>query len=162
MIALELCPGANPYMPGLRPGRGCHSRDLLAGIQGKGGQHPNRSTSLILLNLTIALDLSIFLPILMEETMSADKRHQKPRKEDQVWPYTRVNAYLALAAMATLIAGYASLSVKPWDSFVSLNVAPVLLVIGYCVLVPAAIIYHKRDPKPAGQSAQSQAEGTKA
>jgi cytochrome c oxidase assembly factor CtaG len=94
----------------------------------------------------------------MEETMSADKKHQKPRKEDQAWPYTRVNAYLALAAMITLIAGYVALGVKPWTSWVSMNVAPVLLVIGYCVLVPAAIIYHKRDPKPVEQTAHQQTE----
>ncbi len=94
--------------------------------------------------------------------MSADKKQNKPRKEDRVWPYTRVNAYLALAAMATLIAGYVALGVKPWNSWVSLNVAPILLVIGYCVLVPAAIIYHKREPKPAKPSAQSQAEAPKA
>ncbi len=94
--------------------------------------------------------------------MSVDKKQNKPRKEDRVWPYTRVNAYLALAAMVTLIAGYVALGVKPWNSWVSLNVAPVLLVIGYCVLVPAAIIYHKREPKPAGQAAQQSTEAPKA
>jgi hypothetical protein len=92
----------------------------------------------------------------MEETMSKD---QKIRKQEQVWPYTRVNAYLALAALVTLIAGYVTLGVKPWTSWVSLNVAPVLLVIGYCVLVPAAIIYHKRDPKPVEQTVQKEAGG---
>lgn len=94
--------------------------------------------------------------------MSADKKQIKPRKEDRVWPYTRVNAYLALAALATLVAGYVTLGVKPWDSWVSLNVAPVLLVIGYCILVPAAIIYHKREPKPAVQPAQQSTEAPKA
>ncbi len=83
--------------------------------------------------------------------MSAEKKQFKSKKQDNVWPYTAVNAYLALASLVTLAAGYVALSVKPYNSPVSLNVAPVLLVIGYCILVPATIIYHKRDPKPVDQ-----------
>jgi hypothetical protein len=94
--------------------------------------------------------------------MSVEKKHQKAQKQERVWPYTRVNAYLALASLATLIAGYVALGVKPYTSFVSLSVAPVLLVIGYCILVPATIIYHKRDPKPLDPSASHPHEAPKA
>jgi cytochrome c oxidase assembly factor CtaG len=90
-------------------------------------------------------------------------KEQRIRKQEQIWPYTRVNAYLALASLVTLIAGYVTLGVKPWNSWVSMNVAPVLLVIGYCVLVPATIIYHKRDSKPMVQTAaQGLSEAQKA
>ncbi len=40
-----------------------------------------------------------------------------------------------------IILGYTSLSKGPADSFWSLTLAPILLVIGYCVLVPLSIIY---------------------
>ena len=36
------------------------------------------------------------------------------------------------------------MSMGPWDSFTSLDVSPVLLVIGYIVILPLAILYKKR------------------
>jgi hypothetical protein len=88
-------------------------------------------------------------------------QEKKIRKQEQIWPYTRVNAYLALASVATLVLGYIALGVKPWNSWVSMNVAPVLLVLGYCVLVPATIIYHRKDPKPVEQAGQHPHEAAK-
>ena len=52
----------------------------------------------------------------------------------------RKNRILFTAALATLTVGYALLSVPPADGPLSLTVAPLLLVLGYCVLVPAAIL----------------------
>ncbi|MFQ5825106.1 MAG: hypothetical protein ACE5JB_13715 [bacterium] len=56
-------------------------------------------------------------------------------------PFTKRNYQLFSVAIALLILGYIALAQGPADSFWSLTVAPVLLVIGYCVLIPWAIIY---------------------
>ena len=53
---------------------------------------------------------------------------------------------LALAA-AVILPGYVLLYTPPADGFLSLTAAPLLLVLGYCVLVPVAILAkgHSRD-----------------
>ena len=51
-----------------------------------------------------------------------------------------------------IIIGFIALSRGPWNSLSSLTVAPILLVIGYIVIVPFAIIYKKKNRKEKGES----------
>lgn len=74
-----------------------------------------------------------------------DTQKQKGKKEGRVFPYTKTNSSLFGLAILFLILGYLALSQGPWNSFMSLTVAPILLVIGYCVLFPLAILYRKKD-----------------
>ncbi len=55
-----------------------------------------------------------------------------------------INYQIILAGVAVIIAGYFALSAKPWDNPIALNVAPILLVLGYCVIIPFGIIYRKK------------------
>ncbi len=54
------------------------------------------------------------------------------------WPFGKRNYIFFAVAIVTIIAGYISLDQG------SISLAPVLLVIGYCILVPLAILV--RDP----------------
>ncbi|HPG40468.1 MAG TPA: hypothetical protein PLP19_04970 [bacterium] len=48
-----------------------------------------------------------------------------------------------------IVVGYVFLSKGPAESFWSLTLAPILLVIGYCILVPLAIFWRsKKDKEP--------------
>jgi len=76
-------------------------------------------------------------------------------KKEHVLPYTRANYFLFAAAMVVIVLGYVTLTQPPWNNFWSLTVAPILLVLGYCVLIPVALLYQKRKKKPA--PAQEQA-----
>jgi len=49
-------------------------------------------------------------------------------------------------ALLVLLVGYWALAQPPVNGFLSLTLAPILLVFGYCVLVPLAILYNKRTP----------------
>jgi hypothetical protein len=49
--------------------------------------------------------------------------------------------------VATLLLGYFCLSRGPEDNPLSLTVAPILLVLGYCVIIPVSIILKGRDGK---------------
>jgi hypothetical protein len=49
------------------------------------------------------------------------------------------------AGLGTIVVGYVLLRVPPVDGFISLTLAPVLLVAGYCVLIPAALLV--REPE---------------
>ncbi len=50
------------------------------------------------------------------------------------WPFGRKNYILFAIALVVIVAGFFSLSQG------SISLAPVLLVVGYCVLVPWAIL----------------------
>ncbi|MEC8991885.1 MAG: hypothetical protein VX656_11630 [Candidatus Latescibacterota bacterium] len=62
-------------------------------------------------------------------------------------PFGRRNWILFGASLAVIGLGYVLLSIPPADGFLSLTAAPILLVGGYCVLLPAAILV--RDTKVA-------------
>ena len=55
-------------------------------------------------------------------------------------PFTRKNWTLAAAGLASILIGYVCLRIPPAEGFLSLTLAPVLLVAGYCVLIPLAIL----------------------
>ncbi|MDA0745124.1 MAG: hypothetical protein O2954_01295 [bacterium] len=42
--------------------------------------------------------------------------------------------------LGTILLGYLCLAQPPVDGFLLLSLAPVLLVIGYCVLIPLALL----------------------
>ena len=55
-------------------------------------------------------------------------------------PFMRKNWILAAAGLASILIGYVCLRIPPAEGFLSLTLAPVLLVAGYCVLIPLAIL----------------------
>ena len=63
-------------------------------------------------------------------------------------PFTRMNYLLFTAGLVVLIVGFIFLSIGPWNSVPSLTLAPILLILAYCVIFPVAILYKKREPKP--------------
>ena len=60
--------------------------------------------------------------------------------EQRDLPFTRKNWTLAAAGLASILIGYVYLRTPPAEGFLSLTLAPVLLVAGYCVLIPLAIL----------------------
>ena len=60
--------------------------------------------------------------------------------EQRDLPFTRKNWTLAAAGLASILIGYVCLRIPPAEGFLSLTLAPVLLVAGYCVLIPLAIL----------------------
>lgn len=59
--------------------------------------------------------------------------------------FTRTNYLLFALGVLVIIVGYAALAQPPVNSFMSLTVAPILLIIGYCVIIPAAILYQSKN-----------------
>lgn len=70
-------------------------------------------------------------------------------------PFDKTNYRILGAAIVTIVLGYVALSQPPWDGFWPLDVAPILLVLGYCVLVPLGLLYHRKEaPATAPAAAQ--------
>ena len=73
--------------------------------------------------------------------MVENRRQERPRS---CIPFTFKNWTIFIAGLFTIVVGYIALSVPPADGFLSLTLAPILLVLGYCVLIPAALLIRDR------------------
>ncbi len=58
---------------------------------------------------------------------------------------------LLLAGLAAIVVGYALLRIPPATGFTSLTLAPLVLVAGYCVLIPAALLVREDEPEGNGK-----------
>lgn len=67
-------------------------------------------------------------------------------------PFTRRNWILFLVGLGVIAVGYVLLRIPPVDGFLSLTAAPILLVAGYCVILPAAILVRHRNRNGGGET----------
>ena len=70
-------------------------------------------------------------------------------------PFTRKNWSLAIAGLAAILLGYVFLRIPPAEGFLSLTLAPVLLVVGYCVLIPMAILVRDQSADEGDEAEQT-------
>ena len=80
-------------------------------------------------------------------------RGTRKSKREEAFPFGRENYLILLAGVVVIILGYLALSGDKVEGFMPLTLAPILLVIGYCVIVPIGIMYRKKDASP-GQPGQ--------
>ena len=55
-------------------------------------------------------------------------------------PFTRRNLKVFVVGLLVIGLGYVLLSIPPADGFLSLTLAPILLVLGYCVIIPVSLL----------------------
>lgn len=65
--------------------------------------------------------------------------------------WSKVNYLILALGLFLSILGYYFLSVKPWNSSVSLYLAPVILILVYVLLFPLSILIKKKE-KPEQES----------
>ena len=63
------------------------------------------------------------------------------------WPFGKMNYILLAVGLLVIGLGYVFLGIGPYDSVQSMSISPILLTIGYVVLVPYAIIYKGKEKK---------------
>ena len=80
----------------------------------------------------------------MAKQVQKEKVAKKKGKRIESLSLEAVNYQIILGGIVVIIIGYFALSASPWDNPIALNVAPVLLVLGYCVIIPLGIIYRKK------------------
>jgi hypothetical protein len=78
------------------------------------------------------------------------KKTRKTEKDRFEWPFGPKNYFIFAAAILVIIIGYISLASG------SITLAPILLVLGYCVLIPISIIIDGRKPAPPAENAASE------
>ena len=72
---------------------------------------------------------------------------QSPKKKIQLLslPFTKINYQILAGGILSIVLGYIALAQEPWDGTMPLVVAPILLVLGYCVLIPIGILFRQKD-----------------
>ncbi len=70
--------------------------------------------------------------------------------------FGRENFIIFAIGILTLVLGYIFLAQGPADSFWSLTLAPILLVLSYCVIFPLAILYRKKSSATKAEPSSQQ------
>jgi hypothetical protein len=85
---------------------------------------------------------------------------QKPMME--ALPFKKINYQILAIGVLCIVLGYIALAQEPWDGTMALVVAPILLVIGYCFLIPLGILFRKRSSETSeiSQPSNAQAENS--
>ena len=72
-------------------------------------------------------------------------------------PYDKRNGSVFLAAIVLIGIGYICMAQPPVDGFLSLTLAPILLVIGYVILIPMALLMRTQMERESEYSGQTTA-----
>ena len=63
------------------------------------------------------------------------------------WNFSAPNYVLFGIGLALIIVGYLIMATGEVNSFQSLTLAPIMLFIGYIIVIPAALIYREKSPE---------------
>jgi len=81
--------------------------------------------------------------------MDLESKRRKKKKGENGLGFTRLNYVLMAVGLALLVIGYIFLAVG------DITVAPILLVLGYCVVIPAAILITGRSGKAPSEEKEA-------
>lgn len=78
------------------------------------------------------------------------RKEQQKRKNvnDTVLPLGKVNLQIIGVGILVIVAGYLCMLEGSVEGFLPLVVSPILLILGYCVVVPVGIMYHHHPKAP--------------
>jgi hypothetical protein len=109
------------------------------------GVPPNAGLLFCNLNHHSHGDISMAKPIRKSEQR---RRTQK----DEKLPLAKENFVIIGIGLVVILIGYLALANGPIEGFLPLVLAPILLVLGYCVIIPLGILYKKSYIKPENSS----------
>ena len=78
----------------------------------------------------------------MTKPVKKKSQRQKGFREGSI-PLAKENYVIIGVGIAVIVAGYLAMLEGSIEGFLPLVVAPILLVVGYCVIVPLGILYKK-------------------
>ena len=89
--------------------------------------------------------------------MARIETRQSPKKKIQLLslPFTKINYQILTGGILSIVLGYIALAQEPWDGTMPLVVAPILLVLGYCVIIPIGILFCRKGESEKLESAEN-------
>ncbi len=99
------------------------------------------------------------------KTTSKIKKPASRQKKEITFPFEKQNFVIIGAGIVVLIIGYFLMSQNSVDGFLPTVVAPIVLIIGYCVIIPYGILKkparaEQINPADDQQSVQSNVSST--
>ncbi len=81
--------------------------------------------------------------------MAKQKQRRKTAKRRKIHTHVielpgRENYILILVGVAIIVLGYILMAMGGLDDAISMVISPLVLIIGYCVVVPVGILYRKK------------------
>ena len=61
------------------------------------------------------------------------------------WSFGKINYLLFGIGLLVIITGYLIMATGETESFQSVKLAPIILIVGYCIFIPAAILIKPKD-----------------
>ena len=89
------------------------------------------------------MDVIIFLQTTIIATNFPIMENKNKKKSQFSWPYKRKNYVLFGVGVFVIIVGYLIMYSGEVDSFQSLVISPLLLLAGYLVIIPMALLSKK-------------------
>ena len=90
----------------------------------------------------------------MAKAIKKSESKRRALKDDKL-PLGKENFVIVGIGIAAIVAGYLALAKGPIEGFLPLVLEPILLVLGYCIIIPMGILYKKSYLK-SGDSTKSQ------
>ena len=89
------------------------------------------------------MDVIIFLQTTIIATNFPIMENKNKKALQFLWPYKRKNYVLFGVGVFVIIVGYLTMYLGDVNSFQSLIVSPLLLLLGYLVIIPVALLFRK-------------------
>ena len=89
------------------------------------------------------MDVIIFLQTTIIATNFLIMENKNKKTLQFSWPYKRKNYVLFGFGVFVIIVGYLIMYLGDVNSFQSLVISPLLLLLGYLVIIPVALLYKK-------------------
>ena len=89
------------------------------------------------------MDVIIFLQTKIIATNFLIMENKNKKTPEFLWPYKRKNYLLFGVGVFVIIVGYLIMYLGEVNSFQSLVISPLLLLAGYLVIIPLALLYKK-------------------
>ena len=89
------------------------------------------------------MDVIIFLQTTIIATNFPIMENKNKKTLQFSWPYKRKNYVLFGVGVFVIIVGYLIMYLGDVNSFQSLVVSPLLLLLGYLVIIPVALLFRK-------------------
>ena len=83
------------------------------------------------------------------------KSSKRKRTGDRTLPLTKINYIMVLIGVGVIAIGYLFMLEGTVDGAMPIVIAPLLLIIGYCVIIPFALLYRQKEEvrgKPGSES----------
>lgn len=77
--------------------------------------------------------------------MAEIKKSKKTKQQIVIFPLEKYNYIILAVGLVVIIVGYIALASNGVEGVMPLVVAPILLVLGYCIIIPLGIIYRKKE-----------------